>query len=201
MEAIYHATRAVNNLTLQHTIAAALTGVTSDHITNITVTALSAPRATNMRGYLDSAEEGCEVHYHIELWSETHTFESLAAELEAAARSGRMNQLLHEFASVFNTTAFVNCTIGIPRVTNLRPDAVAPSVAPTVVPALNNPVSKADGLSDGAVIGIVLGCVCLLVIVLFILYYRRSIYRKRYQPNEAQVVPIDDEAEQVMVAV
>jgi len=204
--AMYHADRAAYNRTFQSAIAGAMTGVISDQVTNITVTSIpSTSRAVHphMRGYLD-AVSGCVVRYQIrvEEAGEAVTFESLTAELEAAARSGRMNQLLQYFATLYNTTALQNCSMGVPITINLRPEVWASSAAPTAAPTLLTDVSVTSyKLSTGAVVGIVLGGICVLGVIAYIVYYRRTMRGKKYIPNDSQVVPVSEGIEDVMVTV
>lgn len=203
---MYHADRAAYNRTFQSAIAGAMTGVISDQVTNISVTSIpSTTRAIHphMRGYLDTTS-GCVVHYQIRVdeAGETVSFESLTAELEAAARSGRMNQLLQYFATLYNTTALQNCSMGVPITINLRPQVTLPSAAPTAAPTLlTNVAVTSDKLSTGAVVGIVLGCICALGFIAYIVYYRGTMRGKKYMPNDSQVVPVSEGIEDVMVTV
>lgn len=193
--AIYNAAKAANNITLQNAIAAAMTGVSSDQVTNITVTPITAARTahTHMRGFFDT-ESGCVVHYQVEVESDSHTFESLAAELKESAESGRMNQLLRYYATLYNTTAALgNCTMSVPTTTNLRPIVLIQSAPPTVAPTSNSFASIAsDNLSGGALAGIIVGSIVFVAILLYIVYYCKT-GSKRYQASSLKVVPISED--------
>jgi len=196
---MYYADRAANNRTLQSAIAGAMTGVTSDQVTNITVTSAPAARTThpNMRGYLDTTNSGgCVVQYQVlvETVSESVTFASLTAELEAAAQSGRMNQLLQHYATLYNTTALQNCSMSVPTTINLRPEVLVPSAAPTAVPILDDAASVApDRLTNLAIAGITLGSICFVWIFLYLVYLYRTVYNKKHLVKRTRVLPIEEE--------
>lgn len=170
-----------------------MTGVTSDQITNITVSCAPAAKVmyARMRGYLDTPGGGCVVHYQVEVPSRYHTFASLAAQLTQSAQSGLMKDLLHHFAALYHTPALVDCIMGVPTV-NLGPEVTVPGGVPSAAPTLSSAKAASDTLTTGAVAGIIAGSICFVGFVLLLVYHLRTAYARKYQPSSATVVPVED---------
>lgn len=174
-----------------------MTGVVFSQVTNITVSCPSAARITRkrMRGFLN-AGNGCVVQYQVEVKSHSHTFESLTTELQESARTGKMDLLLQDFSTMYKTSTFQDCTMGVPTTINLRPSD-APTTAPTTI--IDSHKSSSVELSTGALAGIIAGCVCFVGAIVYIIYSCQTVHNHKYRANDARVLPINDDIANIMV--
>jgi hypothetical protein len=173
----YNAQKAAYNLTIQHTVADAMDGVTPERVTNILVT----PTATGSahRGLFSISTAAASVEavflaYTVEVHDPTLSFDELKAQLIEAASSGAMDEDLHNYAAVYGAENLANGTFSAPTVQQVR--------------AQRSSSSKLTGAQiTGLVIGIVLCLVLLATAVAFCLAARKR--NDERDPHKHEAVP------------
>jgi hypothetical protein len=155
----YFAQQVAYNLTIQHTVAASMDGVTPDQVTDIIVTATEAIEAQRRPRRLTAADvDACFLSYTVSVHDPLLSFEELREQVIEAATSGAMDESLRMYAAEFGAENLANGTFSAPRVRNAA-DTDDESNLPT------------DAATTAMVICIIVG-VCL--IVALALYARRK---------------------------
>jgi hypothetical protein len=116
----YDDAQAAYNLTIQHTLAASMDGVSPDAVTDIVVTdaARSAVQRDEHPPALASAADSCRLSYTITVHDPLLTYDVLRDQLIEAASSGAMDENLHKYATEFGADDLADCTCGTPEVRN-----------------------------------------------------------------------------------
>lgn len=159
----YLANKAAVDLTLQNAIAATMTGVQPEDITDIGI---------------DESESGGrrlaggEVHlrYMVITHVDGATYDSLIAQLTAASETSALNDLIQEFADEFGVPVLADATVSEPETTNLLADRGTSELLTGTQIA-------------GLIIGIFLCLGLIATVVFFILNVRNDLAAAAGSPN------------------
>lgn len=130
----YDEHKAAYNLTIQHTVAAVLEGVTPERVTNIAVEEsgeVEKAIGDRLRGsaggkYDAAALPSVLLTYKIAIFDPLLTLEKLREGLTLAAREGTMDSDLHLYAAQFGAVGMTNSTFAEPQTVTVE---VLPSAA------------------------------------------------------------------------
>lgn len=122
----YMTQKAQYNRTIQHTVAAAMDGVTPDRVTDILVSSSSSTRAGKEGGASQEPEphaggaggSACSLRYTVRVFDPLLSLQALRTQLAAVAASGKMADDLQHFAGQFGASSIQNGTFSAPQVTN-----------------------------------------------------------------------------------
>lgn len=120
----YDAQRVVYNVTIQHTVAAALDGVTPERVTEISLEEEKEQgnndrlRGTGGKPQLAAAESALILRYKITVNDPQLTVDWLRASLTQAAQEGKMDRDLRFYADTFGAMNLNNGTFAEPQVTS-----------------------------------------------------------------------------------
>lgn len=157
----YDAQQPACNLTIQHTVADGVIGVTPERVTDIVVEEEEeeGDRSSFRTGVSVKAGAGAplQLMYTLTVRDPLYTVAILRTELVQAAQEGTMDERLRFYAAQFGATAFSNVTFGTPRVTG---------------PAESNDSTK--GLEGWHIALIVIGGVLALVLIVGRVWWKRS---------------------------
>lgn len=157
----YNAQKVLYNLTLQHTVASTLAGVTPDRVTNIVVGPPPAARQSSKLSALAVVPDACSLKYTVTVRDPLLLLPELTAQLQTAVASKEMDANLQVMAATFGVTNLANGTFSVPLLSSAGEGRTASSQLTGVQIA-------------GLVIGVVLFVALLTVLVLFLLASREK---------------------------
>jgi hypothetical protein len=128
----YIAQQAAYNLTIQHTVAASMDGVSPDGVTDIIVTEAAAAAAKmRLNTPRAAAVDSCFLSYTVSVHDPLLSVDDLRAQLIESASSGAMDTDLRTYAAEFGAENLANGTFSAPRFREASDESNLPTEAET----------------------------------------------------------------------